>query len=88
MEDPHVVMRIDSGSTDLSVHPFIRQRLRPERIRLESRHLRPARLPIRMLLDKRNRNYGDNQYAKHPDFASHELLLSDQECAHYSGSSD
>src|SRR5262245_32284743 len=39
MEDPQVVVRIDSQSTNLSRHPLVRQRLRPQRIRFEHRHL-------------------------------------------------
>ena len=44
VEDPEVVMRIDRQAADLAGGPLVGQRLRPERIRLEERHLLPGRL--------------------------------------------
>ena len=44
VEHPDVVVRIDGDAADLAGHPFVRQRLRPQRIRLEQRHLRPSDL--------------------------------------------
>jgi hypothetical protein len=39
VEDPDVVVRIDGHAADLPGDPFVRQRLRPERIGLEDRDL-------------------------------------------------
>src|SRR5204863_5199767 len=44
VEHPHVVVAVDGETANLSGHPFIRYRLRPERVRLERRYLWPIRL--------------------------------------------
>ena len=63
MEDPHVVVRIDGDAADLSGHPLVRQRLRPERIRLEQRHLARLRsqadLKVRLYDHPNGSDYSD-----------------------------
>src|SRR6266849_2050864 len=41
--NPDVVVRVDREAAHGSGHPLVRQRLRPQRIRLEERHLRYGR---------------------------------------------
>ena len=47
VKHPDVVVRVDRDAAHRAGDPSIRQRLRPQRIRVEQRHLRPARLGVR-----------------------------------------